>query len=158
MARHEAILAAAAVGLVSAAVGTGLKRRRARSKKRRQKARTMQPAASCDLVEKLFGDGKQTKLVINVHARSDPAAADLETASALLQLLALVLSAFATTCFLAVAVATGSFLLLFGSVGVAYCIVAPAAVGVRRHWGRALDEALDESIKTTGVPWDLAVI
>lgn len=156
---REAILAAAAVSLVSAAVGEGLKRRSSRNKKRRQTESRSDPEV---LVDKLFGDAKVSKLAINVYTEcsraADAAAADRKTQSALLQLLALILAAFACACFMAVGVATGSFLLCFGSMGVAYFIAAPAAVGVRKHWGQALDEALDESIKTTGLPWDLAVI
>jgi hypothetical protein len=114
------------------------------------------------LVDKLFGDAKGSKLAINVYTEctsaADAAAADRKTQSALLQLLALILAACACTCFMAVGVATGSFLLCFCSMGVAYFIAVPAAVGVRKHWGEALDQALDESIKTTGLPWDLAVI
>jgi hypothetical protein len=75
-----------------------------------------------------------------------------------MQLLGLVVSAFAATCFLALAIATGSFLFIAGAWAVAYFLATPAAIAVRQHWGRALDEALDDSIRTTGAPWDLAVI
>lgn len=159
----EAVAAAVAVGLVSAAIGTGLKKRsRNGTSKKRQQRSGGEPKETDMLLKELFGDGKRMTVVVEavgeIHHADANAAADWETFSALLQLLGLVLSAFAATCFMAVALATGSFLLIAGAWGVAYFLAAPAAVAVRQHWGRALDEALTDSIRTTGAPWDLAVI
>jgi Flp pilus assembly protein TadB len=159
----EAVVAAVAIGVVSAALGAGLQKRSSKRKsKKRQQRSGDEPRETDMLLKELFGDGKRMTVVVEAvgeinHADAN-AAADWETFSALMQLLGLVLSACSATCFLVVAIATGSFLLIAGAWGVAYFLAAPAAVAVRRHWGRALDEALDDSIKTTSAPWDLAVI
>lgn len=161
----EAVAAAVAVGLVASALGAGFRKRsrKSRSKSKQQKSGDEPKTEPEQLLKELFGDGKRVTVIVEAvgeynNAAARAAAADRETVSALLCILGLLLSVFATTCFLAVALATGSFLLLAGSVGVAYYLAVPAAVGVRKHWGRALDEALDDSIRTTGAPWDLAVI
>lgn len=160
----EAVVAVAAVGLVSAVLAAGISKRSRKCRRQsKQKGSGDEPKTEWEApFNELFGEEKRMTVVVEAigesHAAERAAAADRETVEALLSLLGLVLSVWATTCFLAVALATGSFLLLAGSVGVGYFLAAPAAVGVRDHWGRALDEALDDSIRTTGAPWDLAVI
>jgi hypothetical protein len=167
-------MAVMAVGLVSAVVGASLSRRRSckgkggRRQSKQQKMSGDEPKAAVSAFaeapfKELFGGEKRMTIVFEAigepYAAERAAAADRETVEAVLSLLSLVLSVCATTCFLAVALATGSFLLLAGAMAVGYFLAAPAAVGARTHWGRALDEALDDSIRTTtGAPWDLAVI
>lgn len=157
-------MAVVAVGAVSAVLAAGICRRSRKGRRQnKQKGRGDVPKTEWEApFKELFGEEKRMTLVVEAigesHAAVRAAAADREIVEALLSLLGLVLSVWATTCFLAVALATGSFLLLAGSVGMGYFLAAPAAVGVRTHWGQALDEALDDSIRTTGAPWDLAVI
>lgn len=151
----NAVLSAVALAVMSAAAVKQAKKRGSR-KQAKKTAPAKTDAEPEMLLAKLFGEDKVMRITVEVQA--DSAAADRETHRALRQVLALVLAVFAATCFMCCAVASGSFVLVLASLSVARWIAAPAACSVRKYWGRALDEALDESIKTTGMPWDLAII
>lgn len=162
MARSVAhnVLAASAIIICTTVVGKGLKRCLRNGKRNQRKEGVPQEAEV--LLHKLFGEENSMCVMVEAisdsETPSDSAAADWETFRALKVLFALVLAAFATICFAVCAISSGDVALLAAAALVARFLVTPAAVEVRKHWGRALDEALDESIKTTGVPWDLAVI
>jgi len=170
----SAVLSALAIAMATATVAKGLKQRKGSKKSKRRQQLSRERTGDCVnatetapsdpevLLSKLFGDKGRMCITVDAGAHdcdsSSNTAADEETFSALMHLLVLVLSVAATICCFSYAVTVGSFVLAAGSVPIGSYIAAPAATAVRKFWGRSLDDALDESINTTAVPWDLAVI
>lgn len=170
----SAVLSALAIAMATATVAKGMKQRKGNRKSKRRQQLSRERTADCVnatetapsepevLLSKLFGDKGRMYITVDAGGHdcdsSSKTAADEDTFSALMHLLVLLLSVAATICCFSYAVAVGSFVLAAGSVPTGTYFAAPAATAVRKFWGRTLDEALDESINTTSVPWDLAVI